>query len=111
MKCKDVQKNINGFLRGTLTGNDLRRTYYHIEKCKDCKEILLDEFSFYTTFNDLDNDLSFNYKKKLDEFLVDTKTKIKERDYSLLNRYVIYTVIICMACIVVLIVAIRFVYA
>ena len=65
MDCNATKKNMNAFLKETLKGNELRKTYYHLKKCKECREVLLDEFSFYAIFNDLDKDLDFDYEKNL----------------------------------------------
>ena len=69
MDCSLAQTNIVSLVKGTLKGTELRRTYYHIVKCSECKEVLLDEFSFYVTFNDLDTDLDFNYRKNMLNYL------------------------------------------
>lgn len=110
MQCSIAQKNINSFLRETLKGNELRKTYYHLQKCPECKEVLLDEFSFYTTFNDLDKDLGFNYEKKLSEFMERIGLKIKTRDSKLVNRYVFISVFICFAFLMILVIALRIMY-
>ena len=110
MQCNVAQKNINSFLRETLKGNELRRTYYHLAKCRECKEVLLDEFSFYTTFNDLDKDLDFNYEKKLNEFMRNVEGKIKNSDLRKINKYVLMSIVICTIFVLILIIAIRLVY-
>lgn len=111
MDCETARKNMNGFLRGTLKSLEQRRTYYHIEKCSECKEVLLDEFSFYTTFNDLDTDLDFNYVKGFEKFLRNVKEKIESGDEELKIRYTILSILICILFIIILYLAIRLVYA
>lgn len=110
MDCSVVQNNFNSLLKGTLSGNELRRTYYHIVKCDECREVLLDEFSFYTTFNDLDKDLDFNYEKKLNELLLSIKNNIENKDMAKVVRYTIYSILICLAFIVILFLALKLVY-
>ena len=110
MDCKTAQKNINSFLRETLRGNELRRTYYHLKKCQDCKEVLLDEFSFYTTFNDLDKDLDFNYQKQLNEFMKKTEDSIKIRDNKMTRRYILVSILICVLFTIILVIALRVTY-
>lgn len=110
MQCDEAQKNINSFLRKTLKGNELRKTYYHLQKCKECKEVLLDEFSFYTTFNDLDRDLDFNYEKNLSEFMEKVGLKIKTRDAKLVNRYILMSIFICIVFLMILVIALRLMY-
>ena len=110
MDCKTAQKNINSFLRETLRGNELRRTYYHLKKCQDCKEVLLDEFSFYTTFNDLDKDLDFNYQKQLNEFMKKTEDSIKTRDNKMTRRYILVSILICVLFTIILVIALRVTY-
>ena len=110
MDCKTAQKNINSFLKETLRGNELRRTYYHLKKCQDCKEVLLDEFSFYTTFNDLDKDLDFNYQKQLNEFMKKTEDSIKIRDNKMTRRYILVSILICVLFTIILVIALRVTY-
>lgn len=110
MDCNVAEKNINSFLRETLKGNELRKTYYHLKKCERCKEVLLDEFSFYTTFNDLDKNLDFNYEKKLNEFMNKIEFQIKNNDSILIQKYVITSILICVGILVLLIIALRVVY-
>ena len=110
MQCSVAQKNINSFLRQTLKGNELRKTYYHLQKCKECKEVLLDEFSFYTTFNDLDKDLDFNYEKNLSSFMSKIEKNIKDRDAKLRRRYIIISIAICIVFLLILIIALRVMY-
>ena len=111
MQCSDAQKNINSFIRETLKGDELRKTYYHLANCKnDCKEVLLDEFSFYTTFNDLDKDLDFNYEKNLSRFMKKIEDKIKTTDAKLISKYVLVSIIICVILVLILVVAIRLMY-
>ena len=110
MNCSQAKKNINAFLRGTLKGNELRRTYYHLKKCDSCREVLLDEFSFYTTFNDLDKDLDFNYEKNLSEFMERIGFKIKSRDTALVQRYILVSIFICFVFLMILVIALRIMY-
>lgn len=111
MDCSVAQKNMNSFLRETLKGNELRKTYYHLKNCKgQCKEVLLDEFSFYTTFNDLDKDLDFNYEKKLEEFMKKIGDRIQTGDLKLKTKYFFISILACLAFVVILIVALRIVY-
>lgn len=110
MNCSTARSKINGLLKGTIKGNELRRTYYHIVNCPKCMEILLDEFSFYTTFNDLDKDLGFNYKKKLDELLNKIKTKIEVSDSDKTLKYIVISFAICIIFIVIVAIAIRITY-
>lgn len=110
MQCKTAQKNINSFLKETLKGNELRRTYYHLAKCPECKEILLDEFSFYTVFNDLDNELDFSYKKKLDELMKRIEDEIVLGDKRKVKRYTIISIIMCVMFVILLIIAIKVMY-
>ena len=110
MDCNVAEKNINSFLRESLKGNELRKTYYHLKKCERCKEVLLDEFSFYTTFNDLDKNLDFNYEKKLNEFMNKIEFQIKNNDSVLIQKYVITSILICVGILVLLIIALRVVY-
>ena len=110
MQCKTAQKNINSFLKETLKGNELRRTYYHLAKCPECKEILLDEFSFYTVFNDLDNELDFSYKKKLDELMKRIEDEIVSGDKRKVKRYTIISIIMCVMFVILLIIAIKVMY-
>ena len=110
MKCESAQKNINCFLKGTLKGNELRKTYYHLAKCNKCKEVLLDEFSFYTTFNDLDKDLDFNYEKNLNRFMRKIGDRLKNQDETMTRNFVIASILICIFLIILLALAIRIVY-
>ena len=110
MQCDEAQKNINSFLRKTLKGNELRKTYYHLKKCSKCKEVLLDEFSFYTTFNDLDKDLDFNYKKNLEKYMNSIEEKIKSRDSVMISRFIIASVAICFLFLLILVLALRLMY-
>ena len=110
MQCSVAQKNINNFLRKTLKGNELRKTYYHLATCPDCKEVLLDEFSFYTTFNDLDIDLDFNYEKKLNEFMNNIKWQIINSDKKIIKKYRFISIIICVVFILLLVIALKVVY-
>ena len=110
MQCSTAQKNINSFLRETLRGNELRRTYYHLKKCQDCKEVLLDEFSFYTTFNDLDKDLDFNYERNLKKFMNKIGDRIKSKDDKLTSTYIFASVMICIMFLIILIIAMRIAY-
>ena len=110
MQCGVAQKNINSFLRETLKGNELRKTYYHLKKCPKCKEVLLDEFSFYTTFNDLDKDLDFNYERNLEKLMSDIEEKIKSRDSVLTSRFIIASIFICFIFLLILIIALRLMY-
>lgn len=110
MNCKVAEKNLGEFFRGTLKGNELRQTYYHLKECNRCKEVLLDEFSFYTTFNDLDTDLNFSYEKSLNRFMEMIEQSIKMYDYSLKIKYIILSILICVAFFVLLIIALKVVY-
>lgn len=110
MQCQTAQKNINSFLRETLKGNELRRTYYHLVKCPDCKEILLDEFSFYTVFNDLDSDLNFSYNNKLKELMKRTEDKIVNGDKKKVRKYILASIMICIIFVALLIVALKVMY-
>ena len=110
MQCSEAQKNINSFLRETLKGNELRKTYYHLKKCTNCKDVLLDEFSFYTTFNDLDKDLDFNYEKNLSSFMKKIGDRISNRDSSLMSRYIIVSIFICVILLLILVIALRIMY-
>ncbi len=110
MNCNTAEKNLGSLIRGTLKGNELRRTYYHIKKCPMCYELLLDEFSFYTSFNDLDVDLDFNYKKNLNKLLDDIGYNLKKYDAHLKNKYILYSILFCVASIVVVAIAVRFVF-
>ena len=110
MECNEAQKNISSFLKKTLKGNKLRKTYYHIKKCDVCREVLLDEFSFYMTFNDLDKDLDFNYKRRLNEVLRDVENQIVTKDKKLKIKYILLSLGICIAFVIILVVALRIVY-
>ena len=110
MQCSTAQKNINSFLRETLKGNELRKTYYHLKNCETCKEVLLDEFSFYTTFNDLDRDLGFNYERNLKKFMDKIGERIKSRDDKLRSKYVLVSIAICIMLLLILVIALRIVY-
>ena len=110
MQCSVAQKNINSFIRKTLKGNELRKTYYHLKKCPECKEVLLDEFSFYTTFNDLDKDLDFNYERNLNNFMDEIGENIKNRDASLMGKYIVASIAICILFLIILILALRIMY-
>ena len=110
MLCSEAQKNINSFLRKTLKGNELRKTYYHLLKCRECKEVLLDEFSFYTTFNDLDKDLDFNYERKLTEFMNGVGEKIKSRDSNMISKFTLVSILLCILFLIILIIALRIMY-
>lgn len=111
MECTEAQSKFVSLFKGTIKGNELRKTYYHIVNCKKgCKEILLDEFSFYTTFNDLDKDLDFNYKRKLDELLDSIKMKIETGDSDKTIRYILISIAMCVAFVILVALAIRIVY-
>ena len=110
MDCSVATKNINSFIRGTLKGNELRQTYFHLKKCDGCREVLLDEFSFYMTFNDLDTNLDFNYHKSLDKLMSDTEAKIKNHDEDLKRKYLVMSVVICVSFFILLIIALKVVY-
>lgn len=110
MTCVETEKNLTQFIRKTLSGNALRRTYYHIIGCKKCREALLDEFSFYTTFNDLDKDLDFNYDKQCKKLLNDIGSSIKKHDNSLRTKYVAISISFCIIAIILVGIAVRFVY-
>ena len=110
MDCSVAEKNINSFIRGTLKGNKLRKVYYHLKKCAKCREVLLDEFSFYMTFNDLDKDLNFNYQKNLDKLMADTEFDIKRNDAIIKQNYFAMSVAICAFFLLLLIIAIKVVY-
>ena len=110
MQCSVVQKNINSFLKETLKGNELRKTYYHLLKCPECKEVLLDEFSFYTTFNDLDKDLDFNYERNLNSFMEKIGNRIKTKDSQMIRHFVVASILICVLFVIILIVALRIMY-
>ena len=110
MQCAVAQKNINSFLRETLKGNELRKTYYHLLKCKDCKEVLLDEFSFYTIFNDLDKDLDFNYEKNLSLFMDKIGNKINIYDYKKTRYYIMISILMCISFVIILVIALRLMY-
>ena len=110
MQCNTAQKNINSFLKETLKGNELRRTYYHLAKCPECKEILLDEFSFYTVFNDLDNDLNFSYNGKLDELMKKTEEKIVNGDKRKVKKYIFISIMMCVVFVVLLVIALKVMY-
>ena len=110
MQCSTAQKNINSFLRETLKGNELRKTYYHLKNCDICKEVLLDEFSFYTTFNDLDKDLGFNYEKNLKIFMDKIGERIKSKDDKMISKYIFASIAICVMFIFILVIALRIVY-
>ena len=110
MQCSTAQKNINSFLRETLKGNELRKTHYHLKNCETCKEVLLDEFSFYTTFNDLDRDLGFNYERNLKKFMDKIGERIKSRDDKLTSKYIFASVMICIMFLIILIIVLRIAY-
>ena len=110
MDCSIAQKKIDSFIKGTLNGNELRRFFYHIKDCKECNEVLLDEFSFYTAFNDLDRDLDFNYKEKLKIMMKDTEDKIKIRDSYLRHKYFIMSLLICFVFLFLVVIALKVVY-
>ena len=96
--CSVAEKNINSFIRGTLKGNELRKVYYHLKKCAKCREVLLDEFSFYMTFNDLD------------KLMADTEFDIKRNDAIIKQNYFAMSVAICAFFLLLLIIAIKVVY-
>mgnify|MGYP006873037107 CR=1 FL=1 len=110
MDCTAASKNINSFIKGTLKGNELRHTYFHLKKCDKCREVLLDEFSFYTIFNDLDKNLDFNYKKSLEKLMHVAERKIIEHDEKLRKKYFIMSIAICILFFVLLVIALRVVY-
>ena len=110
MQCNVAQKNIKSFLRETLKGNELRKTYYHLKKCPECKEVLLDEFSFYTTINDLDKDLDFNYEKNLAKFMSKIEKRITDNDSNLIFKYYFISILICIVFLFILIIALRLMY-
>lgn len=110
MDCETARKNMNGFLKGTLKSLEQRRTYYHVQKCSECKEVLLDEFSFYTTFNDLDTDLDFNYVKGFEKFLKGIKDNIEINDAEIKLRYILLSILICIIFIIILFIAVRLAY-
>ena len=110
MDCSTAQKKIDSFIKGTLKGNELRRVFYHIKNCEECNEILLDEFSFYTAFNDLDRDLDFNYKERLNIMMNETESRIKMRDATLKQRYFIISLLICFAFLFLVVIALKVVY-
>lgn len=110
MECSEVKKNINKFLKGQVSRNDKRKMYYHLKTCNDCKEVLFDEFSFFTTFNDLDVSLDFNYENKLEEILKKIETDIVATDDEDKKRYLTISILICICLIILLIIAIKLVY-
>ena len=110
MDCDYAQKKIDSFIKGTLKGNELRRTLYHIKGCPKCKEVLLDEFSFYTAFNDLDRDLDFNYSNKLNSLLNSVEERIKIKDSYLRQKYFVISVLICFFMLFLVVIALKVVY-
>ena len=110
MDCSVAKKKIDSFIKGTLKGNELRCVFYHIKDCKECNEVLLDEFSFYTAFNDLDRDLDFNYKERLNIMMNETESRIKMRDATLKQRYFIMSLLICFVFLFLVVVALKVVY-
>ena len=110
MDCSTAQKKIDSFIKGTLKGNELRRVFYHIKDCEECNEVLLDEFSFYTAFNDLDRDLDFNYKERLDLMMKNTEDKIRIKDATLKQKYFIMSLLICFAFLFLVVIALKVVY-
>ena len=81
-----------------------------MKKCQECKEVLLDEFSFYTAFNDLDKDLNFNYQKQLAEFMNKTENIIKTSDSKKTRKYLITSIAICVVFVILLVIAIKVMY-
>ena len=110
MDCSIAEKNINSLIRGTLKGKELRRTYFHLKKCARCKEVLLDEFSFYMTFNDLDKYLNYNYKENLEKILAEIEHNIRHNDSILRQNYYIASILICVFVFLLLVFALRMVY-
>ena len=110
MNCVDFRNNINLFLNNKLYGNKLRQFVYHATDCKDCHSSLYDEFVFYTTYNDLDLDVGFDYNEVLDEKLNDVKLQFEISDKDATNRYIIISIVLCIVIIIALAFLVRFIY-
>lgn len=96
MECNVVKKNLIPLIKNELKGNALRRTYYHIEECQNCKDALFDEFALYVAMNDLDVRLDFNYKTEFNNFLQKIKDEIKYNDDETKVRYTFFSYVICL---------------
>ena len=110
VNCESTRKNINLFLKNKLFDNELRKFYYHIKNCRKCYEQLIDEYTFFVAFNDLDDDNNFNYEKSLDEKLFRIGNEIKLIDDKKIFDYTLYSFLILFFLFIVLIFSIRVVY-
>ena len=110
VNCEEIRKNINLFLKNKLNSNDVRKFYYHIKHCKKCYEQLLDEYTFFVTFNDLDDDFHFNYEKSLNEKLEKIENNFETNDNKKIFDYTLYSLLILFFLFFVLIISIRVVY-
>ena len=92
---KQFENNIPKFFKNELTGNELRRFAYHFVECETCREQAMEEYAFYTTYNDLDKELNFDYRKDLKKKIDNTISQIESNDKILQIKYFIVSVLIC----------------
>ena len=106
---KQFKDNIHLFLTNELEGNDLRRFYFHSQKCPTCMEILRDDYIMYYLLNDLDDE-NFNYSNSLDDKLKKIYENITQNDKNLSMKYIFYSIFICVVLLLMMSLLIRVVY-
>ena len=92
---KQFENNIPKFFKNELKDNDLRRFVYHYEECESCREQANEEYAFFATYNDLDNELNYDHRKDLKTKVNNTIAKIEFNDKILRIKYSIISILIC----------------
>lgn len=93
---KQFENNIPKFFKNELSGNELRRFVYHYEECENCRNQANEEYAFFATYNDLDNESNYNHAKDLKSKVNETIAKIEFSDKIKLIKYTIISIAICL---------------
>ncbi len=79
MDCKDYERQIPGFIEGSLDYETQKKFFQHIKQCKNCMEELTIQFLVTEGVHRLENGNAFDLQGELNQLLEETGRRIRRR--------------------------------
>lgn len=108
--CDDCKNNIVDFLENKLSFDAERKFIYHIDDCKKCFENVLEEYIFYVSYNDLDDNIGLNYRDSLYDIINQKKENILIKDVDKNRMYIKFSLVILFLITCIVIISIKIIY-
>lgn len=110
INCDNFKNMIKDFLEDKLSLDKKRKFICHLAKCHDCQDVLLEEYIFYVTYNDLDDNISLNYRDNLYNNIYKVKEEIREYDEKKIKMYIFFSIALIFIVINIISIIIRILY-